>query len=136
VPLSSAVRKALKLAEGTALRHGDSPFAAGASVVAATHTRSLPHTPHRIEISKIPANRLSPVCIGSHFRKKPFPHLSCLNTKFHSFDPTSPHHHIITSSSKYHESRSITIVRPPITTMGDGVIRLSPLFPSDVIEER
>jgi hypothetical protein len=40
----------------------------------------------------------------------------------------------MTVSFKCHESCSITIVQRAVTATGDDVARLSPLFPSDVIE--
>jgi hypothetical protein len=60
-------------------------------VEAAAHNKSPSHELHHIQISQIPANRLLPVRTSSDFRKKPFSHLSPLNTIWYYIDPTSPH---------------------------------------------
>jgi hypothetical protein len=84
------------LADGTARTLGYSPFAAAASVDAATITSSLSHKPHRIQISQIPLNRLASARTCPHFRMKTFSLASRLNAKSYCTHPASSHHYIIT----------------------------------------
>jgi hypothetical protein len=91
----------IKLAEGTARMHGNSPFAAGESEEAATNTSSLSHMPHHIQISQIPPNRSTPSRIGFDFRMIAF---SAFHASMQNCIASILLVLTITSSRKYHES--------------------------------